>query len=96
MAKPREGTPEYELWLCATDVAIAAPWKHGKYVHSAQVPWDDIERLRAALEAVGVDWRAGKQRDDERVERVRAERAARVAARMMTGLSHPPIPPEES
>lgn len=92
--KPREGTPEYELWLCATDIAIAAPWKGGTYVYAAQIPWEDIKRLRAALEAVGVDWQTAKKHDDERVARVRARHAEKAQERMQSGPSHPEIPRE--
>lgn len=55
--RPEKGTPEYELWLCAIDVAHAAPLKQGANVFMAQVPWDTIDKLRAAIEAVGIDWK---------------------------------------
>lgn len=55
-ARPEQGTPEYTLWIAAIDVAHAAPLKQGQYSHTAQVPWTIIHEVRAALEAVGIDW----------------------------------------
>lgn len=56
--RPEKGSPEFELWCCAIDVVHAVPLKRGQHVFAASVPWDVIDRLRAAVEAVGVDWRA--------------------------------------
>lgn len=55
--RPEKGTPEFELWVSAIDVAHAAPLKRGTYSHTAQVPWTIINEVRAALEAVGIDWK---------------------------------------
>jgi hypothetical protein len=59
---PAKGTPEYDLWSAAIDVALAPPLRnrHPDTVYSAQVPWTDIERLREALEAADIDWKAAK------------------------------------
>jgi hypothetical protein len=42
----------------ATAVAAAAPRKRGKYISDTLIYWPLIERLRDALDAEGVDWRA--------------------------------------
>jgi hypothetical protein len=60
--RPAKGTPEYELWLAAIEVAIHAPLDRGVSTGSAQIYWPKIDRLRDALDAVGIDWRAAKQR----------------------------------
>jgi hypothetical protein len=49
-----------ELLRAAVSVAAAPPIRAGSNVHSAQVPWSRIRRLRAALEAADFDWRADK------------------------------------
>ena len=38
-------------------IARRAPKRQGKYTYSAQIPWKLIHELRAALDAVGVEWR---------------------------------------
>jgi hypothetical protein len=83
MPKPEKDTPEYELWLCAIDVAIAAPWNQATHAFASQIPWEDIHKLRRALEAVDIDWQAAKKSDDEAVARVRKQHAERTAARMI-------------
>jgi hypothetical protein len=60
-SRPEKGSLEYELWLCAIEVAAYPPAKRGTNVYAAHVPWDAIDRLRAALEAVGVDWERAKR-----------------------------------
>jgi hypothetical protein len=41
-------------------VAADAPLRQGTYVSHARIYWPGIDRLRRALEAVGVNWRAAK------------------------------------
>lgn len=60
IARPEKGTPGYELWIAAIEVAIDPPLKKGQHVSSAQVYWPKIDALRAALEGVGIDWRSVK------------------------------------
>jgi len=63
LGRPTKGTPEWELWTAAIDVATDAPARPGQYVAKAQIGWPRIKRLRAALEAVGIDWRKAKAAD---------------------------------
>jgi len=56
MARPAKGTPEWDLWVAAIEVAMDAPERHGPTTSSALIYWPKIEALRAALEAVGIDW----------------------------------------
>lgn len=65
MTRPAEGTPEWDLWIASIEVATAAPWKRGTDVHAASIPWTLILDLRAALEAVGIDWQTAKRKDEE-------------------------------
>lgn len=62
--RPDKGTPEYDLWIAAIDVATAPPVKKGTTSFAASVPWTRIEALRDALEAVGIDWRKAKEASD--------------------------------
>jgi hypothetical protein len=57
---PARGTPEHELWMAAVSVAVSAPLTHGPSTTYALVYWPRMDALRAALDAVGVDWRAVK------------------------------------
>jgi hypothetical protein len=57
VARPERGSPEWDLWVAAIDVAIAAPMTGGVNVFSAKVPWTRIDALRTALDGVGIDWR---------------------------------------
>lgn len=41
----------------AVKIARDAPAKQGKYVSHAKVWWGDIDELRAALDALGIEWR---------------------------------------
>lgn len=41
----------------AIKIARDAPAKQGQYVSHAKVYWGDIHELRAALDALGVEWR---------------------------------------
>lgn len=54
---PLRGTPEFAVWVAALDVATSPPLRHAETTSSAQVPWAEIDRLRAAIEAAGLDWR---------------------------------------
>lgn len=58
---PPKGTPEYELWIAATEVAASAPLRAGTHSFSAQVPWYLIKQLRDALDQLGIDWREVKR-----------------------------------
>ena len=70
--RPPPGTPSYQLWLAAIDVALEAPLSQGTHVHAAQIPWTVIHELRAALDALSIDWRKYKDKQDtERRERRR-------------------------
>jgi hypothetical protein len=57
MARPEKGTPEYDLWIAAIEVAAHPPLKQGKYASDAGVSWHKVDALRAALDGVGIDWR---------------------------------------
>jgi hypothetical protein len=61
--------------VAALEVAIAPPAENRQRSATAYVPWRHVDELRAALEAMGVDWRSVKAQQDAR----NAE-AARVAA----------------
>jgi hypothetical protein len=54
-----EPTPDEwsELWDAILDVASASPLKRHPTTFATAVPWTRIERLRAALDAVRVEWR---------------------------------------
>jgi hypothetical protein len=41
----------------AITIARQAPAKRGAYVTYAKIYWPTIEELRAALDALGIDWR---------------------------------------
>lgn len=74
MTRPSKGTPEYDLWVAAIEIAIYPPLRHDdRTTWAAKVPWNRIEELRAALDKVGIDWRATKITDDA----AQAEAAAR-------------------
>jgi hypothetical protein len=53
----RPADTETRLIAAAIQVAADAPARRGTYVSSALVPWSDIELLRDALDAAGIDWR---------------------------------------
>ena len=84
MTLPARGTPEYDLWTAAIDVALAPPLRnrHPDTVYCARVPWPEIERLRDALEAAGIDWKTPKHKiiakglGPRLAERARQERGA--------------------
>jgi hypothetical protein len=59
IGRPRRGEPEYPVWIAAIDVATSPPRRANRSggVTHALVPWDEIEKLRAALEDADVNWR---------------------------------------
>lgn len=57
MSRPTKGSPEWDLWVAAIEVAAEAPLVRGKLSGSALIYWPKIDALRAALDACGVDWR---------------------------------------
>ncbi len=65
MTAPSKGTPEYDLWVAAIEVATYAPLRPGTHVSGAKVAWPRLEALRAALDALGIDWRKAKVEDDK-------------------------------
>lgn len=54
---PPKGTPEYDVWAAAIEIALAAPAKKGRGSAKAYVPWLFVDELRDALERAGIDWR---------------------------------------
>ena len=52
-----ERSPQARVLDAAVKVARSAPAKRGQYVTGAKVYWPYIEELRAALDAMGIDWR---------------------------------------
>jgi hypothetical protein len=54
--RPAKGTPEWDLWVAAIEVAMDAPERHSATTTHALIYWPKVEQLRAALEAVGIDW----------------------------------------
>lgn len=82
--RPEKGSPEWDLWVAAIEVAIAPPLSHTKTTTpTAKVRWTAITELRAALDALGVDWRTAKAKDDAaRGGFATAARAAKVQARL--------------
>ena len=76
--RPAKGTPEWELWVAAIEVAIYGPEKHGPQ-YTGQVSWERLDDLRNALEGVGIDWRAVLKEDHKRrhENRLAADQGAR-------------------
>lgn len=72
--RPDKGTPEWDLWVAAIEVATFPPLVAKGA--TSQISERRITALREALDAVGIDWRTAKATDDER----RAELAARQRA----------------
>lgn len=72
MARPEQGTPEWDLWITAIECAAAVPYKQGKYSQTAGVPWGLMHELRAALEALGIDWRTVKAKNEAAQKRAAA------------------------
>ena len=81
MSKPEKGTPEYDLWICAIEVAIHAPWTQNQFTVAAKIPWQDINALRTALEKVGIDWRPAKETEDTRLKEAAGRSQAKREAR---------------
>jgi hypothetical protein len=48
------------LATLALEVAISAPARRHKHTPSATIPWDVVERIRAELPKLGIDWRQVK------------------------------------
>jgi hypothetical protein len=53
---PDPGTPEYEVFVAAIEIAAYGPLKPGQHVFAAKVPWTRLMRLRDALTAAGIPW----------------------------------------
>jgi hypothetical protein len=51
---------EGEVMVAAVSIARAAPVKQNGGVSKAQIPWTLIDDLRAALDELGIDWKAGR------------------------------------
>lgn len=91
MSRPKKGTPEWELWVAAIEVAIYPPTSGT--TATAKVAWHRINALRAALDELGIDWRSAKATDDvqraedakERYALRTREAAARAEARAALG-----------
>jgi hypothetical protein len=67
--------------VAALEVAIAPPAENRQRSATAYVPWRHVAALRAALEAMGVDWRSVKAQQDARnaEANARADAARRAA-----------------
>lgn len=55
--RPDKGTDEYALWVAACQVALDAPLRPSRNGGLCQIRWASILELRAALDALEVDWR---------------------------------------
>lgn len=64
MSTPQKDSPEWKLWIAALEVATSAPLT--AHTPEVRVAWPRIERLRTALEALGVDWRTAKRMEEAR------------------------------
>jgi hypothetical protein len=58
--RPQKGTPEFDLWVAAIEIAMDAPERHGSTTTHALIYWPKVEALRAALDALGIDWHQPK------------------------------------
>jgi hypothetical protein len=56
MSAPKKGTPEYELWISAIDLATSVSL-NPTGARTAQVPWRLITELRDVLDKLHIDWR---------------------------------------
>lgn len=75
MNLPPKGTPEYEVIICAMEVACYPPMNNDRNQATAQVSWRRIKELRAALDAAGLPWREAKAISDKnRAEAARQQR----------------------
>lgn len=63
VTKPEKGTPEYDLWVAAIEVATYPPLTGAGF--TTQVPRSRIDALRTALDGVGIDWEKAKRMDDD-------------------------------
>jgi hypothetical protein len=64
MTRPDKGTPEYDLWVAAIDVATYPPLKAKGA--TLQVSERRIEALRDALDRLGIDWREVRAKEKAR------------------------------
>lgn len=55
--RQRDGDAAGRVLDVAAKIARDAPKKRGQYVSHALVYWNDINDLRDALDALGIDWR---------------------------------------
>lgn len=61
----------------ALRLSFEAPLRRGTHSSGALVDWETIEELRAELERLGFDWRAGVRVTQELEHKRRAEARAR-------------------
>jgi hypothetical protein len=54
-------SPEALLLDAAASIAFNAPETHGPTTTHTLVYWPTVERLREALDALGIDWRKGSR-----------------------------------
>lgn len=73
MSIPEKGTPEYDLWVTAIDIAIAAPYDQNRTVVDTKIPWLLIHELRSRLDTLDINWRAAKTKNDDDQAHVRRE-----------------------
>lgn len=66
MTRPEKGTPEWDLWVAAIDVAADPPLGRMKTSVDAKVAWRLIDHLRDALDALDIDWRTVKEKEGRR------------------------------
>jgi hypothetical protein len=64
--RPAKGTQEWDLWIAAIEVATDAPLRHSPITTHGLIYWPTIERLRAALDALCIDWRTAKAKEASR------------------------------
>jgi hypothetical protein len=74
VTRPEKGTPEWDLWLAAIDIAAAAPLRQTPNTHAAQIPWWVIHELRSALTKLGIDWEKVKRDETRRRDEARRNR----------------------
>jgi hypothetical protein len=63
VTRPEKGSPEWDLWIAAIEVAAYPPLNIGQKGRSratCQVSTRQITKLRAALDACEIDWRKVK------------------------------------
>jgi hypothetical protein len=81
VSRPEKGTPEYDLWVTAIDIAIRAPYDQNPTTVDTKIPWLLIHELRSRLDALDINWRAAKTKNDDELAHSRREvTAARAEA----------------